>query len=330
MPTGKRPNVILILADDLGFAGGAGPGVAAGLRESVLRSLFSFSRAQESAADSASVRYMRAAGISPQAAVEVLEIFRGQEALSVGRQDPYVRTHPLTRERLSRMRAEAARFKGESRTDKTTAYWYARMNAKFAGFIGNPAQTLRRLPKGDTGEIATMVRAIAYHRMPKPAEARKHVNRLVSLRPKDPFYHELRGQILLENGDARGAVAAYRRAANLAPKESLILGGLGRAMLARGSGASVKEALSILQRAYARDPRDPLTLRNLAVAFAKTGNPGMASVVTAERYALASNFKQAEIHAKRAQRLLPRGTTGWLKADDILAIARKLNARKKR
>lgn len=311
-------------------AAGGGAGVAAGIQETVRRTVLSFSRAQEAAADQASVRYLRAAGISPQAAVDVLQIFRGQEALTIGRRDPYVQSHPLTSERLTRMKAEAARFDGPSRTDKTTAYWYARMVAKFNGFLGNPSRTLRRLKKSDNGEIATLTRAIAYHRLPKPKLARQYADRLVSMRPKDAYYHELRGQILLESGQARGAVGSYRRAARLAPKEPLILAGLGRALLAKGSGGSVKEALSVLQKAYARDPRDPLTLRSLALAYARSNQPGQASVLTAERYALASNFKQAEIHAKRAQRLLPRGTTGWLKADDILAIARKLNARKKR
>lgn len=307
---------------------GGGPGVAAGLHESLRRSMLAFSRAQENAADQASVRYLRAAGVGPQAALDVLALFRGQEALNIGRQDPYVRTHPLTSERIERLRAEAARFKGEGRTDATTAYWHARMRTKLGAFIGNPSATLRALPRGDTGELATLARAIAYHRLPKPVLARQHADRLVRLRPKDAYYHDLRAQILLESGDARGAVAALRRAVALAPSEPLLLGGLGRALLAKGSGGSPREALGVLQKAYAQDPRDPLMLRNLAVAYARTGNPGMASVVTAERYALASDFKQAQIHAQRAQRLLPRGTPGWLKADDILAIARRALARK--
>lgn len=311
-------------------AAGAGPGVAAGLQEANRRSLFTFTRAQESTADQAAVRYLNAAGISPKAMLDVLKVFRGQEALSVGRQSPYVRTHPLTNDRIVRMQAEAARFKGKTRPDQTTDYWYARMRAKFDSFLGNPRSSLRRLSKSDKGEIATLTRAVAYHRFPKPKLARQNIDRLVAMRPNDAYYHELRGQILLESGNARGALGSYRRAARLAPKEPLILAGLGQALLAKGSGGSVKEALSVLKRAYARDPRDPRMLRSLAVAYAKSGNPGQASVVTAERYALQGNFKQAKIHAERAQRLLPRGTSGWLKAGDILALAQKVLARKKR
>lgn len=309
----------------------AGVGVIAGLQESVRRSVFAFSRSQESAADRASIRYMKSAGISPQAGVDVLNIFRGQEALTINRQDPYVLTHPLTSERIARMKAAASAYKGgPSKQSANIDYWYARMIVKFNGFIGNPSYNLRRIKKSDNGELQTLARAIAYHRQPKPAKARREIDRLVKMRPKDPYYHELRGQILLESGSAKAAIASYRRAANLAPNESLILGGLGHAMLAKGSGASVNEALKVLKRAYARDPRDNLILRNLAQAYARTGQPGQASVATAERYALQSNFKQAAIHAKRAQGLLPRGSTGWLKAEDIIAIARKVAPKKKK
>jgi predicted Zn-dependent protease len=310
---------------------GVGVGVIAGLNETNRRSLFAHSRSQESAADRASIRYMKGAGVSPQAAVDVLNIFKGQEALTSNRQDPYVRTHPLTSDRISRMKAAASAYKGSpSKQSPNIDYWYARMIVKFNGFVGNPSYNLRQIKSSDAGELKTLARAIAFHRQPKPAKARREINKLIKMRPKDPYYHELRGQILLENGDAQAAVASYRRAANLAPKEALILGGLGHAMLAKNSGASVKAALKVLQKSYARDPRDFLVLRNLAQAYARTGQPGLASVATAERYALQSNFKQAAIHAKRAQGLLPRGSSGWLKSEDIIAIARKVTPKKKR
>jgi predicted Zn-dependent protease len=311
-------------------AAGGGAGLAVGLQDAVRKSVFAFSRSQESAADRASIRYLQGAGISPQAAVDVLNIFRGQEVLTISRQDPYVLTHPLTSDRITRMQTAAAAYKGgPSKQSAAIDYWYARLLIKFNGFIGNPGQNLRRIAKTDTGELATLARAIAYHRRPNPAKARSEIDRLIKMRPNDAFYHELRGQILLESGNSATAVTSYRKAAALAPKEPLILGGLGHALLAKGSGATVKEALDVLSRAYSRDPRDASTLRDLALAYARSNNPGQASILTAERYALESNFKQAAIHAKRAQGLLPRGSSGWRKADDIIAIARQLESKKK-
>lgn len=325
-------NTAMALAIALGAAAaaaGGGAGVAIGATDAVRRSLLGFTRAQEASADVSSVRYMVAAGINPQAGVNVLNMFRGQELLSISRQDPYLLSHPLTSDRLSRMKAYAVKYKDRPNTQvKGVNYWYARMLTKFNGFTGNPSYNLRRIKKSDNSEIATLARAINYHRLPKPKKAVQYATKLTKMRPKDAYYHELRGQILLESGKARGAVASYRRAARLAPKEALILGGLGRALLAKGSGGSNNEALKTLKRAYARDPLDGFMLRNLALAYARSGNNGMASVVTAQRYALQSNLKQAELHAKRAQRMLPRGTVGWLKADDILLAVKRAKSKR--
>ena len=120
-------------------------------------------------------------------------------------------------------------------------------------------------------------------------------------------------------------MTAYRKAADLAPDEPLIQGGLGRALLATDTAANNKAALEVLEKSYSKDSRDALTLYNLALAYARDGQAGMASVVTAERYALASDFKQATIHAERAKQILPQGTSGWLRADDIVIAAKRVN-----
>ena len=323
-----------ILLGILTAAAGGGEGaigVAAAAQSVGLRNYLAFTRGQESAADQSGVRYMARAGIDPSASIDVLNIFRGQEALSVKRKDAYAITHPLSSQRILDLETFVAAYKGRPTSQHPNVdYWYARARAKFNGFTGSPKGVLRKLKKTDKGEIATMTRAIAYHRLPNKKKSMAAIKRLIDMRPKDRFYQELYGQILLENGNSSGAVKAYNKAVQMAPKDPLILAGLGRAQLADKSGSSAKTALATLKRSYARDPRNGRMLRDLGVAYAKTGNPGMASVTTAERYALASNFKQAGIHATRAVRLLPEGSTGWRKAADILAISERLNKRKKK
>jgi predicted Zn-dependent protease len=226
---------------------------------------------------------------------------------------------------MSRLRGYVTAYRPvESTQPAEMAYWYDRTVAKFRGFLDHPRSTLKRYPDSDTSEAALMARAIALHRLPDPARAVRAIDELIARRPGDPYYHELKGQFLLENGDARPAVASYRRAAELAPDEALIQSGLGRALLATDTQANNAAALETLKKAYARDARDGQTLYNLALAYARDGQHGMASLLTAERYALASDFKQATIHAERAQKVLPRGTTGWLRADDIIVAAKRM------
>ncbi|GHA41231.1 peptidase M48 [Amylibacter ulvae] len=309
-------------------SGEAAVALSAGSASVATRNFLTHTRAQESSADQSGARFMAAAGIDPVAAIEVLEIFDGQDLMSAKHRDPYTLSHPMSRERIANLRAFAGAYKPRASTQPANLdYWYARMVAKFNGFTNNPASVLRRVKKSDKGEIATLTRAIAYHRKPDRKRAINEINRLVNMRPNDAYYHELRGQILLENRDVNGAIKSYRTATKLAPNESLILAGLGRSLNA--ANTNNKEALNVLQRAYSKDPRDGRMLRELAVAYARAGQNGNASVVTAERYALASNFKQASVHAKRAQGLLPQGTSGWLKAQEILALAKQATSRKR-
>jgi len=307
---------------------GAGAGVIAGATSTANRKFLTHTRSQEASADQSGIRYMQNAGIHPKAALEVLKVFEGQNLLSAHRRDPYAQTHPLTAQRMASIRGFVAAYKPRpSKQAVNAAYWYDRMRAKFIGFTGNPKSVLRKVGKKDKSEIAIYTRAIAYHHKPDAKNAAREIALLLKNWPNDPYYNELNGQFLLENGNAAGAVRAYRRAVQLAPRESQILAGLGRALNAVGD---YKSALKTLKSAYAKDPRDSRMLRELALAYAKNKQNGWASVVTAERYALQGNFKLASTHATRAQTLLPSGSTGWLKAQDILVYARKFNKKKKR
>ncbi|MCP5114953.1 MAG: hypothetical protein GY953_29335 [bacterium] len=46
----------------------------------------------------------------------------------------------------------------------------------------------------------------------------------------------------------------------------------------------------------------------------------MASLATAERYALIGRTKDAVSLARRAAGILPKGSPGWLRAQDILKL----------
>lgn len=304
-------------------SGKAAAAIAAGTAGSAQRVFFAHTRAEESSADISSVRYLYRAGIDVMAAVEVQEIFRGQETLASERQDPYRRTHPLSRDRLRALRGLAASNRGGSR-DGTSAYWYDRAKGKLTAFTRAPSWTLRRAKDSRTQDIALMREAVAYHRNSRTKKALATIDKALALRGNDPFLMELKGQILLESRNFNAAVRVYQAAAKIAPREALILGGLGRALLATGQP---KAALRPLETARSRDASDARILRDLAVAYGQTKNPGMASVVTAERYALTGRLKDAEIHAKRASDLLPRGSGPWQRAQDVLFAAKRAKRR---
>lgn len=322
----------LLLSAAVGaLAGGqAAFGVAFGTQETARRIFLSHTRGEESAADQSSARFMARAGIDPHAMVEVLEMFRGQEALSVGQQDPYMLSHPLTRDRLRAARAYASAYRPTGKPDARATYWFARARGKLGAFLRGLSWSLREARTAPAPDIALMMRAIAWHRIPKPAKAIAAVKKLVAQKPNDPYYQELAGQIELESHKLPAAVAAYGRAVALAPSNALIGAGYGRALLARNTAASNKKALSVLIKARARDPADARLLRDLGLAYARAGQNGMAALSGAERLALQGHLADAGVLAKRAAGLLPHGSPGWNRAQDVLRAARQFTKRRKR
>ena len=308
--------------------GQAAGGIAVGTMSSAQRVLLSHTRSEESSADQSGARYMARAGIDPAAMVKVLDIFRGQEALSISRRDPYTLTHPLTRERLRNVKGYAAAYTPQGTPDPNAAYWYARARGKLGAFIRNSKWGLREAKRSPFKDVTLMMQAVSYHRVPNLKKALKAVNGLIAIRPNDPYAYELKGQILLESRQAKSGASAYAKAVALAPHDALILAGYGRALLAQNTRSSIKKALTVLEKARARDPQDARMMRDLAVAYAKSGNNGMASLATAERYAIQGRLKDAGLHATRAAGLLPRGSIGWNRAQDVISAAKAASKRR--
>ena len=315
----------MVLAAAAAAAGGgqAAAGLAFGIQSSTLRNFLAHTRAEEASADISSVRYLARAGIDPKGALEVQELFRGQDALSEARQDPYMRSHPLTRDRLRALNGLVAGVSKQTAPNPTADYWFERARGKLTAFTRAPSWTLRRADESPS-DIANIRKAVAHHRKSDLRRALSHIDAAISARPSDPYLRELKGQILLESRRASDAVRVYSAAAKLAPRNALILGGLGRSQLAAGNAS---EALRVLEAARGRDFSDVRILRDLSVAYAKTGKPAMASLVTAERYALQGRLKDAAIHAKRAEGALPRGSGPWQRAQDVLSAAQRVGQR---
>jgi predicted Zn-dependent protease len=306
-----------------------GGAIAIGTQSSAQRVFLSHTRAEEASADQSGLRYMSRAGVDPKGMIDVLEIFKGQDALRPAQQDLYVRTHPFSRDRLRAAEAYAVGAGGTVRdTDANTAYWYDRARAKLSAYLRTPSSTLRRLSPSDTSDAALVARAVAHHQAHQTEQALTAAEQLIAQRPEDAYARELKAWILLEARQFEAAAEAYAETVALALREPLFLSSYGRALLAQDTPTSNATALAVLEKSRDRDPLNPGALRDLGLAYARAGNNGMASVVTAERYALTGQLQDASLHAKRASGLLPHGSPGWRRAQDIMLAAKTQNKRK--
>ncbi len=301
----------------------AGAAIAFGSSAAAQRNALAHSRAEEASADQSGLRYIAAAGGNPAAMLEVLRMLRGQDMQRTVGVDPYAQTHPLSTERMALIEDKVASLPSGRPVDAEDTYWHARMVAKLTGFLARTRSVVQKYPPDDQSEPAILARAVAYHRQPDPQKSLALVNHLIELKPDDPYYHELKGQFLLESGDAVHAVASYQKAVDLAPFEPQILGGLGRALLNTNDPALTEKAREALAGSTRYDKANTGVLRDLALAEARLGNDGAAALATAERFVIEGQFSDAQRNAQRASILLPRGSPGWQRAQDVLAMVRR-------
>lgn len=326
--------VAMLLGTAVGAATGRGDAAAAialGGQSMAMRSLLAYSREQESAADQAGLRFLDSTHQSAKGLLEFFDILGDQELLVVERQDPYVRTHPLTRDRIAFVREWVEKSPWSNAPPRPEfVEMFRRIRAKLFAFIEPPVRTLQRYKENDSSVEARYGRAIALYRRPDLPAALKLVDGLIAQRPDDPYFHELRGQILFENARGAEAVAPYRRAVDLLPNNALLRTELARSEVELDDPSLLKDAVGHLSRAVALEPDDSSSWHLLGIAYGKDGNEGMASYAMAEEALLTGNLSAASFLAGKAERLLPKSGATWLHIQDIKARAEEARRERKR
>lgn len=282
------------------------------------RNFLSFSRGQESSADQAGLSYMERAGVSASGLLTFLDKLGAEEPLTTDREAAYARTHPLTRERLDSVRSFVERSRNTGRAlPADVVEHYQRIQAKLYAYL-EPQGALNRYRADDQSIVARYGRAYAYFRRGEVMRALPLVDGLIQQEPKNGFFHELKGDLMLQNGRAPDAVAPYRKAIELAPDSAPIRVSLAHALLEQNNAKVADEAIRNLQvAAKTQQGQSTFLWRLMAQAYALKGNDGMVAYASAEEAFARGDVPVARFQAERAERLLPAGSPGWLRAQDI-------------
>lgn len=318
------PIIVSMLAGVAAIFAGApdlGMGLITGGQHVATRSILSFTRAQESSADQAGLSFLNATCQSGRGMTAVFERFNEQELMTARRQDPYARTHPMSRDRLAALERGVESSPCVNKTDSPMAlYQYEMMRAKLRGFIEKPEVTLRRYPPGVNSDAAHYARAIAYFKQPNFEKSMAEVDALLARYPDNPYFHELRGQIFVESARPTEGIPDYERAVALLPDEPLLRVSLAGAIVASEDQARMKDAKRELVLAMAQDNTNALGWRYLATAEERLGEHGLANLASAEMHFAIRNYPQAMQFARRAKGELTEGSIEMQRAVDIIAI----------
>jgi predicted Zn-dependent protease len=293
-----------------------------------------FSRVQESTADAAGAQYLSAAGISGKGSIDFFKKLENMEyryGYTPREGDVYYRTHPMTGSRIATLQDTYEKDPAWLRpSDAQIEARFARAKAKLFGYLARPQDTLRTYPEYMTGVPARYARAYAFHKDAQLDKAMAEADALLATDPEDPYFLELKGQILLESGKPREALAPLRRATELTGNQPLIATLFGHALIATEDSNNYSEAERVLRAAVARDRFNPFAWYQLGVIYAASGDMPRARLASAEQQVLSGRMTEALQSATTAEAGLPAGSPDWLRAQDIAMQAKTAIERKKK
>ncbi|SFM34463.1 Putative Zn-dependent protease, contains TPR repeats [Pleomorphomonas diazotrophica] len=305
-----------------GVAGGGGSAAGAfatGGMQIGQRGLLIYARENETAADQLALKYLAATGQSAKGMLETFQRFAEQQMFMSAHIDPYIQTHPLATDRIAMIDELARKSKAfDKPDDPALKARHDLVRAKFAAFTRNSQSVMRLYPPSDTSLAADYARAIVAYRFADPKSALTRMDALIKRSPNNPYFWELKGQILLETGKPREAVAPLRKAVALAPNAGPIRVLLGQALVGTGDGKLTDEAIAALTKGIGGDPDQPIGYRQLAIAYARKDNIAMADLASAQGSFASGDIETAKKYAIRAQEKLKTGSPAWLRADDII------------
>lgn len=328
LASAKNASIVAsVLGVGVGILTGRGDVAAAavaGGSDIATRTFLTFSRGQESAADHAALRYLDTTGQSAEGIYRFLHVLEDQELLSASNQDPYLRTHPMSRERIE---AIEQHLQNSPYTDTPALpRWqlaHERIQAKIYAYTHPLTYVLRKYPETDQSVAARYARAFAYYRKPDLNKALELIDELIAEHPDDPYFHELRGQMLFEHGKVMEALPSYQRAVELSPPSSILSLELGQAQIASEDDILLADAEANLRRSLALDNSSAMAWHQLAIAYGRQGKMPLSYLSLAEEAILRGRPADAIYHAERAVGQFPEGSREWLQAQDVLNAARR-------
>ncbi len=317
--------IAMVLAAAATVVGRGSGGALLGAGGVAQRAFMQYSITQEASADHAAMTFLDASGQSARGLLQFFHILQSEEMLAGIREDPYLRTHPLTAQRVDYVRnhVEHSRF-SDVPDPPANIERLKRIKVKLDAFTSPPSSTLAAYPEKDQSVLARYARAIAYYRIPKLDKALPIIDGLIRDFPQDPYFRELKGQMLFENGRIAEAVQPYEEAVHLDPAAPLLRISLAQVYIESNDPKVNKRAIAYLNDALRAEDKETTAWHLLAIAYGRDNQLGMAALALAEEGLAAGKKRDAQQQAVRAKALLPKNSAGYNRAENIHREAERI------
>jgi predicted Zn-dependent protease len=294
----------LIAAAMLG--GQAGEAAIALTAASSAKSQIDYTREFEREADRIGMQILARSGYDPKAMPAFFERLQQSSRLYDTGLPEFLRTHPVTSDRIAESRERAERYKTAPRPLNPAFYRFqARVRVLTTP---KPQQAVdvfaAKLKSGDSldAESDRYGYALALSRAGRHQQALAQARQLLARHPSDPDFQSLMAEIQLGAGDRRGALATLEAAHRQHPRNLALTRRYADALQKSGRAAKARQ---LLERTVRDHPDDPNLQQMLASAAGDSGDQLTAHRALAEYYYLSGN-----VHAAIDQLQIARRYTG--------------------
>lgn len=274
-------------------SGDAAQAAIMGTQALVLQNQLNFTRENEYEADRIGIQRLDAAGFDPNAMATFMERMQKAIRFSEGNAPSYLRTHPITYERIAEAQARAQGWRYRQVSDSLDFHM---VRALLRSYVGDARDAVayfddalaehkyNNLVATQYGLVASLLRAQNY------ARARTELAKLEGMKVAHPMIEAMAGHVMMESGDLPGAIRRFETALARYPGKMQLVYDYPDALIQAGRNA---DAVAFTERELTRFPHDgPLHLL-AARAYAGLHNDMQQHRHQGEYYAWQGNLKGA-------------------------------------
>jgi len=149
------------------------------------------------------------------------------------------------------------------------------------------------------------------------------LNGLIAESPENPYFYELKGQLLFETGRLKEAAEVYAQANRLKENAPLIQLSYAHVLLELGGEDNAKTAEKLLKSVTHEEPDSPFGWQLLAKAYDRQGKTGEADYAMVEYDRASGRLPQAQKRAGRIIDNFPENPMIYQRLHDILDLEKE-------
>lgn len=295
----------------------AGMGISHDMYE---KNILKYSRTYESSADQAAFRMLEDTGHSAVGMRDLFKYFLSLQGES--NMNPYLLSHPVSSRRLAVTEEFLRNSKYKTSTDNAQfKKRFERMSYKLLAFtVVNPEFLLTKLGKIPDPEIRAYVKSICRMRLGHHMDAIEEIDVLLSKYPNDPYYNELKGNILFDFGK-KESFKYFQKSLSYKPDDILMKMNIVISAISiyryGNEKDKLKQYIPYIKEMIIAEPNSVAPYFYMGQYNQLLGNEAQGQVYLAKFYHLQGD-KRAKQFAKSAIKKLDEDSTEYFWAQDII------------